>query len=198
MVESGCQGVLIGFESLNPANLKLMNKGFNQSHLSPKEAIRKIHKAGIILYATFLHGYDEDKMEDYPQIIDFCIRNKIFMVGFNHVTPFPGTPLYERLESENRLLYLKWWLNEKYTYGAIPYRTLMPVEQIEKHCRSNRQKFYGIPSILRRMLNVTNIKNPTMFGFYWVINLMLRKDASQRTHIPMGDQSFQGDLLKIK
>jgi radical SAM superfamily enzyme YgiQ (UPF0313 family) len=197
MVDSGCQGILIGFESLNPANLKLMNKGFNQAKLTPEAAIKKIHKAGIIIYATFLHGYDADKTEDYSQIIDFCINNKLFMVGFNHVTPFPGTGLYERLEKENRLLYKKWWLDDNYTYGAIPYKTILPLESIEKHCRNNRSRFYSVGSILTRMGNLTNIKNATMFGFYFLINFMLRKDASKRILIPMGDREFNGEILKV-
>jgi radical SAM superfamily enzyme YgiQ (UPF0313 family) len=197
MVESGCQGILIGFESLNPANLKLMNKGFNQAKLTPATAIKKIHNAGIIIYATFLHGYDADKIDDYQQIIDFCIDNRLFMVGFNHVTPFPGTGLYQRLQNDGRLLYKQWWLDERYTYGAIPYRTILPLETIEKHCRSNREKFYSIGSMFRRMRNLTNIKNLTMLGLYFTINLMLRKDASQRNLVPMGDNGFKGELLKV-
>lgn len=198
MKESGCQGVLIGFESLNPGNLKLMNKGFNVALMTPSEAIRKIHKAGIIIYATFLHGYDHDRVEDYKQIIDFCIDNNLFMVGFNHVTPFPATELYKRLESESRLLFQQWWLDEKYTYGTIPYKTNLPVEEIETRCRVNRRKFYSFTSTLKRMRNFTNIKNPLMFGLYLVINNMLRKDASQRVLIPMGDKEFKGELLKVK
>lgn len=198
MVESGCQGVLIGFESLNPVNLKLMDKGFNQAKMAPERAIAKIHKAGIIIYATFLYGYDADTADDYRRVIDFCIKNKLYMVGFNHVTPFPGTGLYQRLKDEGRLLYDKWWLADEYTYGSIPYRTHLPVELIEKHCRSNRRRFYGIGSMLKRMLNPTNIKNPTMFGLYLTINLMLRKDSSQRNLIPMGDQSYKGKLEEVK
>ena len=198
MVASGCQGILIGFESLNPTNLKLMNKGFNQAKSTPEAAIKKIHKAGIIIYATFLHGYDVDEIDDYKQIIDFCIDNKLFMVGFNHVTPFPGTGLYEKLNNENRLLYNQWWLDDKYTYGTIPYKTVLPQEIIETHCRKNRTKFYSVISLLKRMRNLANIKNPTMFGFYFLINMMLRKDASQRILIPMGDKDFKGNLIKVK
>ena len=197
MVDSGCQGILIGFESLNSDNLKVMNKGFNQSKISQQEAIRKIHKAGIIIYATFLHGYDADKIEDYQKIINFCITNKLFMVGFNHVTPFPGTGLYERLKNENRLNYSSWWLDDTYTYGTIPYKTYLPSEIIEKNCHDNRSKFYSFGSILKRMRNLTNIKNPTMFGFYFAINFMLRKDASKRILIPMGDKEFKGELRKV-
>lgn len=198
MAESGCQGILIGFESLNANNLKLMNKGFNQTKLNPAEAIKKIHRAGIIIYATFLHGYDADQVEDYKQIIDFCIDNKLFMVGFNHVTPFPGTPLYKRLQKEGRMKFDKWWLDNTYTYGSIPYQTLLPVEIIEQYCRSNRRRFYSISSMFRRMGNRTNIKNRSMFVLYFIINFMLRKDASQRIKIPMGDKAYTGQLLPAK
>jgi radical SAM superfamily enzyme YgiQ (UPF0313 family) len=197
MVESGCQGVLIGFESLSPENLKLMNKSINQIKITPEAAIRKIHEAGIIIYGTFLHGYDQDKMEDYKKILNFCIDNKLFMVGFNHVTPFPGTGLYQRLADENRLLSEHWWLDEQYTYGAIPFKTRLPQDDVENQCRNNRKIFFSFLSILKRMGNLTNIKNGYLFTLYLIINFMLSRDASTRKSIPLGDAEFRGELLKV-
>ena len=52
MKESGCQGVLVGFESLNKKNLDAMNKSFNSARGGFEPALAKFNKYGIRLYAT--------------------------------------------------------------------------------------------------------------------------------------------------
>ncbi len=195
--ESGCQGVLIGFESLNPENLKSMNKNFNNLNGGIQLAIQRLNKYNIRLYATFVFGYDEDTLQSFEDTIEFCIQNKIFMVAFNHLTPFPGTPLYKRLEKENRLLYEKWWLDDRYFYGQVPFRTKLDPEIIQKECIKARKKFYGFNSILRRLFSQTNSKNFYMLRAYLFINLLLRSEATLRENYPLGDLSFQGELLKV-
>jgi radical SAM superfamily enzyme YgiQ (UPF0313 family) len=197
MVKSGCQGVLIGFENLNPANLSLMNKKMNKSVEKMEAAIRRIHQRGMRIYATFLFGYEHDKPDDFDKVLDFCVRNKVFMVGFNNLTPFPGTKLYERLQNENRLVYNKWWLDDKYTYGQIPFRSKIPPETIEQECRRVRRKFYGWKSIFYRMTNVANINSALLFTFYLSINTLLQKDTSQRIKFPLGLRGYNKPLLKV-
>jgi radical SAM superfamily enzyme YgiQ (UPF0313 family) len=197
MKESGCIGVLIGFESLNEANLARMNKGFNARHGGPEEAVRKLHAHGIVLYATFVFGYEDDTPEAFQETIDFCIRNRIFMVAFNHCTPFPGTPLYERLGQEGRLLYDKWWLDDRYQYGQVPYQTSLSSETIQWECVRARKKFYGPLSTLYRMRNKANVPDLFMLRNYLFINGLLRIEASQRENYPLGDLGFKGALLKV-
>ncbi len=196
MVQSGCQGVLIGFESLSPNNLKKMKKGMMPTKEKMSEAINIIHSKGLRIYATFLFGYDEDTEDDFDAVLDFCIKNKLFMVGFNHLTPFPGTQLYQRLKEENRLTYDRWWLSDKYTYGVVPFKSKIDSEKIENECRRIRRKFYGFNSMLYRLSNITNINSFLMFGMYISINTLLRKDTSQRELFPLGDQAFNGPVLK--
>lgn len=198
MRESGCQGVLIGLESLNPDNLKLMNKGFNKSRGGFRPALQKLRDYGIRLYATFVFGYDHDTPETFDQTVEFCREEKIFMVAFNHLTPFPGTPLYRRLEKEGRLLYERWWLDDRYQYGQVPFRTGLDPEWITNRCISLRKEFYGFGSTWQRMFSRTNSGNLFMLRTYWFINLLLRKEASQRENYPLGDRSFKGELLQVK
>ncbi len=190
MVKSGCKGVLIGFESLSSENLKVMKKNILSGVEEIEKAIKLIHKMGLRIYATFLFGYDHDKLEDFDLVLKFCIRNKLFMVGFNHLTPFPGTQLYKRLEQENKLRYQKWWLNENYTYGQIPFASKIDPDIIENECRRIRRKFYGTKSLLYRMTNITNINSVVMFPMYLSINSLLRKDTLQRKKFPLGDLGF--------
>lgn len=196
MTKSGCQGILIGFESLRAENLKKMKKSLLTNISEIEKAVKQIHKSGLWIYATFLFGYDHDSPDDFDLVVKFCIRNKFFMVGFNHLTPFPGTQLYQRLEKENKLRFEKWWLEDDYTYGQIPFESKIHYEVIEKECRRIRRKFYGIRSMLFRMTNFTNINSLLMFPAYLFINILLRKDTLQRKKFPLGDLSFKGEILK--
>jgi len=153
MVRSGCKGVLIGFESLNSSNLKKMKKGLLPSIKEIEAAIKIIHQKNLRIYATFLFGYDDDVDDDFDRVLEFSIRNGFYIVGFNHLTPFPGTALYKRLEEEGRLLYDKWWLSDSYFYGQVPFQSILPPEIIETECRRIRRKFYGLRSIFSRARN---------------------------------------------
>ncbi|HVE12243.1 MAG TPA: radical SAM protein [Elusimicrobiota bacterium] len=198
MKASGCQGVLIGFESLDPDSLRAMNKGFNLHGGGPEAAVRTLHRLGIRIYATFIFGYDRDDEESFRRAVGFCKRHKIFMVAFNHLTPFPGTPLYARLEREGRLLYDKWWLDERYRYGQVPFRTKLAPERIQALCVEARKSFYSIPSIAARSFSRQHLADPYMYYGYLFINFLLRREATQRENYPLGDESDREPILKAR
>lgn len=195
MKRSGCLGVLIGFESLDEGNLKTMKKGFNTARGGAAEAVKRLHEHGLLLYATFVFGYDNDTIESFQRTVQFAIDHKIFMMAFNHCTPFPGTALYDRLKEEGRLLYDKWWLDDRYKYGQVPYRTKLPPEVIQRECVRARKAFYGPGSILKRLCS-TNTPDFEMLRNYLFINGLLRREATQREDYPLGDLGFKGELLK--
>ncbi len=56
------------------------------------------------------------------QAAEFAIDNRFYLAAFNHLTPFPGTPLFARLQREGRLIYERWWLDERYGYNGIPFQ----------------------------------------------------------------------------
>ncbi|NQZ69427.1 MAG: B12-binding domain-containing radical SAM protein [Lentisphaeria bacterium] len=196
MKDSGCQGILIGFESLNEKNLASMNKRFNAARGGFEAALKKLKEFQLRLYATFVFGYDHDTIDSFQETIDFCIKHKIFMTAFNHLTPFPGTPLYTQLEQEGRLLYDQWWLDDRYRYGQVPFKSTIPPEIIQEKCVDARKEFYALGSTFYRMFDKTNSGNLQMLKAFWFINLLLRKEARQRENYPLGDESFQGEILK--
>lgn len=196
--ESGCQGLLIGFETLNPKNLKRMGKTFNMMNGGYENALANLRKYGIRLYATFMLGYDEDDENTFEETVRFAKRSKFFMVSFNHVTPFPGTPLYERLKMEKRLLYDSWWLDPDYSYGMVPFTPKrMPSKMVQEGCVKARKSFYSLSSILRRSLNIrVNTRGPFMVYGYFLINALMRKEVTLRENYPLGDEAFDGPLVK--
>jgi radical SAM superfamily enzyme YgiQ (UPF0313 family) len=193
---SGCMGVLIGFESLNPENLRAMNKRFNTMRGGYLKALGNLRRHGIRLYGTFIFGYDHDAPEDFQEAVDFSREHGFYIAAFNHLTPFPGTELYRRLAAEGRLLYENWWLDERYSYNKVPFRpAAMLPEAVERGCVEARRAFYSWPSILRRSADPVNRSNGFMFRNFFLINHLNRADVSGRNHFPLGAEDWRGPLL---
>ena len=194
--ESGCQGVLIGFESLNPENLKKMDKGFNTMKGGYEVALANLRKHGIRLYVTFVFGYDEDTAASFDESVEFAQRHAFYITAFNHLTPFPGTALYTRLKEEGRLLYDAWWLDPAYSYNKIPFQPKnMGPDELQRLCVDARSRFYSRRSILKRSLDPVNRSDFFMWRNFYLINGMHRAEVSLRDHYPLGDASWRGELL---
>ena len=197
--ESGCQGVLIGFESLNQANLKKMNKGFNMMQGGYEKALTNLRNYNIRLYITFVFGYDEDTEASFPETVDFALKHQFYIAAFNHLTPFPGTPLYKRLEEEGRLLYDNWWLDDRYSYNMIPFQPVhMTPERLQRGCVEARAEFYSYRNIWRRGFNAVNRSSSAMWWHFYGINYLFRREVRQRDYYPLGDESYNGSLLKVR
>jgi radical SAM superfamily enzyme YgiQ (UPF0313 family) len=197
LVRSGCKGVLIGFESLNPANLKEMNKSFNQMRGGFDTALVNLRRHRIRVYGTFIFGYDQDTPASFGPTVEFARRHAMYIAAFNHLTPFPGTPLYTRLQREGRLTYEAWWLDDRYSYNQIPFKPAgMDAETLRRGCLQSRREFYSWPGIARRGLDAVNRSDFFMWRNFFLINALHRGDVSARDHYPLGDTAWQGKLLR--
>ena len=103
MKESGCQGLFIGFESINPDSIADVHKVQNRRD-AYEHAVAQIHKRGIMINASFVFGLDGDTKETFQRTLDWIVANKIETVTSHILTPYPGTALYHRLKSENRIV----------------------------------------------------------------------------------------------
>jgi radical SAM superfamily enzyme YgiQ (UPF0313 family) len=196
LARSGCQGVLIGFESLHPENLKAMNKAFNTQRGGFQKALANLKRHRIRVYGTFIFGYDHDTPESFGQTVEFAKEQALYIAAFNHLTPFPGTPLYARLQKEGRLLYDRWWLDERYSYNRIPFQPRgMEPNSLQQHCVAARREFYSWQSILQRGCHAVNRSNWFMWRNFYVINALHRNDVSLRDHYPLGDEAWRGPFL---
>ncbi len=199
MRRSGCRGVLIGLESLNPENLRRMNKAFNLAWGSYESAVANLYRHGIRLYVTFMFGYDEDTMASFADSVRFAVDHRFFIAGFNHLTPFPGTPLYHRLEREGRLIYDRWWLDGRYGYNMIPFRPArMTAEQLETGCLQARAAFYSWRSIVARGCHRVNRNDPRILALYAWINYLMRREVRERQRYPLGDESWRGEWIRVR
>lgn len=196
--KSGCQGLLIGFESLNPDNLRIMRKKFNTMGGGYEVALANLRRYSIGLYTTFVFGYEHDTKESFDQVVEFAHHHRFYMAAFNHLTPFPGTPLYQRLEREGRLLYDRWWLNPEYAYNKIPFRPhLLEAQEVQRLCIEARAKFYSISSMARRFVDPVNRSSSFLARNFLLINWMMRREVHQRDNLPLGDQGWAGELTRM-
>jgi radical SAM superfamily enzyme YgiQ (UPF0313 family) len=196
---SGCQGVLIGFESLNPENLRRMNKGFNLMKGGFVQALENLRRHRIRLYITFVFGYDEDTPESFARTVDFANEHKFYIAAFNHLTPFPGTPLYQRLVAEERLLYDCWWLDDRYRYNQIPFQPArMSPGELQAGCLAARRAFYSHRSIWARGLDEVNRASRKMWWHFYGINYLFRAEVALRDEYPLGDEAWQGELIPVR
>ncbi len=106
MRKAGCSTVCIGFESVNPSSLNEMKKG--QTVEDIKRSMRVFHDNAIGVHGMFILGNDSDTKDTFKRTSEFCYKNEVDTVQYSILTPFPGTPLYEKLERENRILHKAW------------------------------------------------------------------------------------------
>ena len=106
MRRAGCNMVYIGFESINPQSLEEMKK--KQSVDDIKRSIRIFQENEIFVHGMFMFGSDSDGKNIFKATSDFCLDSGITSVQYLILTPLPGTDLYRKLESENRILHKNW------------------------------------------------------------------------------------------
>jgi radical SAM superfamily enzyme YgiQ (UPF0313 family) len=197
LAKSGCRGVLIGFESLDETVLRAMRKTFNTMRGGFSVALANLRRHNIRVYGTFVFGYDGEREDAFDEAADFAIDNRFYLAAFNHLTPFPGTPLFTRLQKEGRLLYDRWWLDERYGYNGIPFQpAAMAPDDIRLGCLRARRRFYTWPSMLRRAFDPVNRADAFMFRNFFLINGMHRVEVAKRDNFPLGDPTWTGPLLK--
>ena len=90
---SGCKGMLIGFESLDPVTIDSMHKSVNlrPSTRNFSDAIKKLHDHGIAIVGCFIFGTEGQNKDAFRRTIDFVLENEIDAVQMTLETPLPGT-----------------------------------------------------------------------------------------------------------
>ena len=168
--KSGGKYAFIGFESLSQKNLEKMHKGWNSAK-DYKEAIRKIHGAGINIVGSFVFGLDEDDTSVFKTTFDFLMETNMAAAQFHILTPLPGTVTYGILEKEGRIIDRDW---AKYHTGEVVFQPKgMTAEQLQNGYYWIFRNTYSIKNILKRNFR-RNLKGLT---YRVAANLSYRKKA---------------------
>jgi radical SAM superfamily enzyme YgiQ (UPF0313 family) len=181
MAGAGCRFVLIGFESLERANLLQMRKGWNNVAGNYLQVVNELHRRGIGVYGTFVFGYDHDTVDTIQRSVEFALEAHLEIANFNPLTPTPGSALYDRLRKEQRLLSPHWWLDPDYRYGEPIFTPrAMTAELLAEGCFEAKKQFYSWSSITRRLLD--SDRPFTLFGTSMtaIANMISRREVYRK------------------
>ena len=111
LAKSGCQQILIGFESIFPDSLDHLDRSnWKRKRMDDyKRSIDAIQSKGITINGCFILGLDGDTTDSFEQIRDFVLDSNLLETQVTVLTPFPNTRLYHRLKAEGRLLQESYW-----------------------------------------------------------------------------------------
>jgi len=145
MAEAGCRQVLIGLESPGAPALEGIEMHANfKARRAPRyaSALRRIQARGITVNGCFILGLDQHGPEVFAQVLEYARAIPLYDVQITILTPFPGTPLYDRLLAEGRLLEPERW--DLCTLFDVNYRPRrMSVEELRAGIRWLTERLYS-------------------------------------------------------
>jgi radical SAM superfamily enzyme YgiQ (UPF0313 family) len=148
MRRSGCLAMFIGIESISQDSLIAAHKRPNVG-LDYESTIATIHKHGIDIIGSFVFGLDPDTVESCRKTVDFAMRTKLAAAQFAVLTPFPGTPVYDQMRAEHRILDSDW---SHYTMNHVVFSPAnMTAAELGEARAYACRRFSSVPSIARRL-----------------------------------------------
>jgi radical SAM superfamily enzyme YgiQ (UPF0313 family) len=175
---SGCVLLSIGFETLKQSNLIGLNKGWARAE-EYRRIIRSLRRRGIQVVALIMIGLDDDDPADFDRTLEFLIRAGVPLAKFHLPIPYPGTPYFDRMEKEGRILTRDW---NRYHYGSAVVRPKrMTPEMAEAKYWATYEDFFSLRSIVRRFFPPA----PRRLGLqmhYLTANLIFRRLQREGRH----------------
>jgi len=163
IAKSGCRGLLMGFESVRPEALASTHKTKNIGKRYA-EVIDILHDHGILVQACFVFGFDTDDTSVFEEAAEYIVNAKFDLPQISIYTPFPGTPVYDRLEREGRILSRNWAL---YNGQNVVFQPLkMTAEQLAQGTDLVRKRAYSWRALSKRMLVKPLWVKPLVFMSY--------------------------------
>jgi len=194
VARSGCKGLLLGLETVTPESLRDARKRFNDS-VGFKKIISDLHHLDIAVQGCFVFGLDHDTPDVFDTTVEFALDAGVDLPRFAVLTPFPGTPLFTRLEQEGRILTRDWDLYDGQHVVFQP--RAMTVQELAKGHERAWKKVYRWTSIAKRLWVARNFQPLALtanlgYRFYahnlhryytcdWPIQTLPLKSASRKT-----------------
>jgi radical SAM superfamily enzyme YgiQ (UPF0313 family) len=202
MKQSGCEGVIIGFESVDPKNQEKLKK-IHSLKITSSEAVHRFHDQGIPILGAFVFGFDYEDKSIFERTVEFALAERLDGVQLRILTSFPGTRLYARLLMEHRIFDPEWWL-KGYAPGTLLYRLagMAPAEFLDGFNWMVKELF-SYRNIFRRFFGIAPWRRSGMgMALYAGVNYGNRKryfkefdidhpDLSRPLHYPGGSFLYQ-------
>jgi radical SAM superfamily enzyme YgiQ (UPF0313 family) len=173
--QSGCKQLFLGLESISPHSLLEVNKKVNRVEEYAR-IIARIHAHGIAVQVGIVFGFDHDTLEIFKATLDFLEATGVENATFNILTPFPGTPLFQRLEAEGRILTRDWRKYNGREDVVYQPRQMSPAELLAGFRYANT-RFYSLSSITKRSFQFS-------VQWWWALPLNLAYAYQWRKMIP--------------
>lgn len=181
---AGLKSALIGFETLDVSNKEELYKN-KKIRADYKRCIDTMHKYKIGITGCFIVGFDGDSEKTVNNILKFASKNKLECLRISPLIPYPGTPIYNKLEKENRIQHNHW--EEYHAYGKLPiYQSEMEFLKIRNHILSSLKKYYSLPNIFIRLLLGLNFKSyyiPYSLSQWYKHNISLKEENTKANRV---------------
>ncbi|MBD3227552.1 MAG: radical SAM protein, partial [Candidatus Lokiarchaeota archaeon] len=154
--KAGCVEWFVGFESVSQNALDNIKKTHNKVE-DFKKMIKRVHKHGMTIQGGIIFGFDEDDTSIFDITLEKMNELEMDVVEINILTPYPGTPLYIKLEKEGRILTKDW---SRYNQVDVVFQPKqMSVEELKEGARKVAKEFYSWPNLIKRNLKIfTTVK----------------------------------------
>lgn len=172
--KSGCRGVFIGMESIEPANLEVMKKHINLKRgiEGIRRAVKKIQNNGIAVVGMFIFGNDYDDSTIFSRTLEYAENIGLDSVEGQILTPYPATPLFNRLKHEKRLIQNNFPEDWEKIETKLMFKPLrMTEEELYKGIDFFYQNHYSKrPIFIQIMRTLMRTKNITAasFIYFWL------------------------------
>ncbi len=152
--QAGCLTWYIGFESISQESLNSIKKNTNKVENYDK-AIKKIRKYGLSIRGMFVFGFDGDKKDIFKETLKKVKQWGLDVAYFMILTPFPGTPLFDKLEKQDRILTYDW---SKYTESNVVFKPKnMTKQELYGGVRKMVKDYYSLSNVIRRTYDNHNL-----------------------------------------
>ncbi|MGH9354678.1 MAG: B12-binding domain-containing radical SAM protein, partial [Terriglobia bacterium] len=112
IAQSGGKWIFMGLESIDPENLKSVSKSFNKPAEYPA-VLERLARHGLYAITSFIFGMDGDRPGVAARTLEQIRSWPPGLPVFGLLTPYPATPLYNKLAAAGRLTRPKHWLDFK-------------------------------------------------------------------------------------
>ncbi|MGF3555281.1 MAG: B12-binding domain-containing radical SAM protein, partial [Thermoplasmatota archaeon] len=149
--KSGCVEWFVGFESINQEALDNIKKTHNKVS-DFKKMVKRVHDHGMAVQGGIIFGFDEDTPDIFDATIEAINDWELDVLEVNILTPYPGTPLFERLEKSGRILTKDW---SKYNQVEVVFQPKkMSPEELYEGARKVAKEFYSTLNIIRKNVKI--------------------------------------------
>lgn len=160
--KAGCLEWFVGFESVSQAALNETKKTHNKVE-DFKKLIKRLHNHGMAVQGGIIFGFDEDTPDIFDLTLEKMYEFEIDIVEVNILTPYPGTPLFERLERDGRILTRDW---SRYNQVDVVFKPKkMTEKELFEGARKVAKEFYSISNIVGRTAKIFATTR-TINGFF--------------------------------